>query len=131
MSYSDLYFTTKRRPPIVLYVLAFLALGGFAFTFLRPSAPSARASKENLVYHSVVNLSPHQAGIYYQTVNPTKSWVIYGKDKNNLDRVAFDERDTEDNKLTYNLHYVLLKDLDEKNGLQLYNYCRWRSCISK
>ena len=116
MSYSDYYLKSRNRPSAFLYVLAFLAIGGFGFTFFRPSAPSARASKETLMYHSIVNLSPHQAGIYYQTSTPSKSWVLYGENTSNPTEVAFDERDTTSVKSAYNLHYVLLKDLKENTN---------------
>lgn len=113
MSYSDFYLKTRNKPPAALYLLAVLAIGGFAATFFRPSTPTAQASKENVVYNTMANISTHQAGVYYQTANPTKSWVIYGTDPNRLDRAAFDDRDTQQNTSQYMLHFVLLKDLQE------------------
>ncbi|MEO6508398.1 MAG: fibronectin type III domain-containing protein [Patescibacteria group bacterium] len=114
-----MYLKSRNKPPLVLYFMAVLAIGGFAFTFFRPETPSIRASKETVIYHSIGNVSTHQAGVYYQTTNATKSWIVYGESENNLDHAAFDERDTEDNKLNYNLHFVLLKDLQENTR---YNY---------
>ncbi len=116
MSYSDLYLKSRNPPSFFLYILAFLAIGGVAVTFLRTPAPEIRASKQTLLYHSLVNLSAHQVGIYYQTANKTTSWVIYGPDKGHLDHAAFDERDTESTKSSTNLHYVLLKDLQDNTS---------------
>lgn len=116
MSYSNFYLQNRNRPPLLLYVLAFLAIGGLVATFFRPGVPTTRASKETLISHSIVNVSSHQAGVYYQTTNPTTSWVLFGNEGSSLSRAAFDERDTEENKSTYNLHLVQLKDLEENTS---------------
>jgi hypothetical protein len=116
MPYSDFYLKSRSKTPFFLYVLAFLAVGGFATVLFRPSTPSVSASKENVVYHTVANVSSHQAAVYYQTTNPTPSWVIYGTNANSLDKAAFDDRDSSDHKTGYYLHYVLLKDLQENTS---------------
>ncbi len=113
MSYNDIYIRTRSKPSFILILLALIAVGGFIATFLQPNARISRASKHTILNHLVVNLSARQAGIYYQTDSKTTSWVLFGKDPNNLDRSAFDDRDTESNKSSTLLHFIPLSNLQE------------------
>src|SRR5438105_7272437 len=113
MSYSEIYLRTRNKPSFLLIVMAIIAVAGFFATYFQPNVTTTKASKESLLVHSIVNLSARQAGIYYQTTTKTPSWVVYGTSSNSLNRAAFDERDTEDNRASTFLHYVPLNDLQE------------------
>lgn len=56
-------------------------------------------------------MSPIQATIYWQTDVAETGWIIYGEKNNQLNKIAFDNRDVSDQKQAYINHYVTLKNL--------------------
>ncbi len=109
----DLSYLTKKKIhtgvalPIVLLIIFLL---GKLLTF--SSSPS-RASKIALSRLEVVNISSTQAVIVWMTPQKSTGSVLYGEDKKTLTRVVFDDRDMQDKKSLYNIHYAVLRNLKE------------------
>lgn len=114
MYYSDLYFQKKKPITVILASIAMVTMTMlFVFLFVRRSAPSTQTLKKILARHDVVNLSPHQAGIFWKTDSPTASWVVYGEKPDSLTLKSLDDRDIETHKNPYTYHYAQLPNLDE------------------
>lgn len=113
MIYSELYF--KQRQKVSIYLIALtLIFSFFIFTsiFSKLNLKQSRASKANLKRIEITNLNPIQATIFWQTDEKQTGWIMYGEDKNNINKIAFDERDILENKGKYLNHYVILKNLN-------------------
>jgi len=113
MIYSDLYLKKEGRHYYFIIFFSFIILM-FTFSvrfFLKNSIPS-RASKKNIRRIEVVNLSYDKAGIYWLSEQKEKGWVVFGENKNKLNNIVFDDRDTTNLKDAYINHYVVLKDLE-------------------
>lgn len=112
--YSDLYFQSKRKQPILLIIMAVAAVGMFIvfLTSTKSSIPT-RASKKTLARHNVANVGAHQAGIFWKSDQLETGWIIYGDSPQKLNTVALDERDVESKKRSSLYHYVLLSNLKE------------------
>src|SRR5438270_615158 len=106
MSYSDLYLQRTSKPPWQLIVVAVIAVLGIIGVTVSKNIQSTRASSHTLVSHTVVNIGVSQAGVFYQTDNPVESWILYGTDIDNLNRVGLSEHDTENRKNATFLHYI-------------------------
>lgn len=112
MIYSDLYFKQKQKTSLLLIIFTVIfSVFIFITTFLKMPLQQSRASKANLKRVEITNLNPIQATIFWQTDIKEVGWLVYGDNKNNLNNVAFDERDISENKNKYLNHYVVLKNL--------------------
>lgn len=111
MSYSDLYIHRSARVPqfFVAAVLAVLVFGGFLSYTFRPQQSQASAGKVDK--HLQVNIMQSQVGIYWQTVKPAVGWIMYGESAGDIARLARDEREVGDSKLSSQHHYVLIRNL--------------------
>ncbi len=114
MSYSDLYFQSKKRTSVVLVVCAILSIMGFAFLLLRSntSLPS-RASSRVLKVQTVANLGSHEASVYWQSDKAEIGWIAYGTTPDNINTVVLDDRDVDSQKHANHLHLVTIKGLTE------------------
>ena len=110
--YSDLYTHPRFSPIKLLTTIAIVivaALGLFLFT--QDSIPT-RASKRALLDHQIVNISQKQLGIFWEIDTADEGWILYGKNPNNLDMTAFDERDIDGEKEKRIFHFALLRNLE-------------------
>ncbi len=114
MSYSQL-FTNKNEIKIPT-VFSFVFVGIIIFfiaRFFLDTANFSRASKKEIARFEVTNIFPNQATIFWQTDQKKTGWIIYGTNKNRLDRIGIDEKDDGKTKKAYMNHYVILQNLQE------------------
>jgi len=114
MIYSDLYIHKENK---LLTVVGFLFLLFITIFFLRLFLDSAGPSKATLKVAKrveIVNLSPTQASIFWQTDKQESGWVIYGEGSNSENKIIFDEKDINNlsqKKGKYIIHIATLKEL--------------------
>jgi len=115
MSYSDLYFKSKKKQGGLLFIIALFSIIGFiGFVYGSNSLKTSKAEGSKLPESpKIVNLRTTQAGIFWKSDKQEIGWIMYGKDKNNLNRISYDDRDTESIQKPYLYHYVFLIDLVE------------------
>jgi len=111
MIYSKLYLKNKNYIPMPLAILTiFLLIIFFSQLFHRNSIPS-KASKKLLKRLEITNLNYNQATIFWQTSEKTTGYIVYGKNKNETNNFAFDDRDTPTKKNQFFSHVVNLRNL--------------------
>lgn len=112
MIYSNLYTGSqnKKIPTLLGFVIVIFVVV-FFFLLSNRSAMPSRASKVNIKRTEITNLSPIQTTIYWQTDVAETGWIIYGEKSDQLNKIAFDNRDVSDQKKAYINHYVTLKNL--------------------
>ena len=109
--YSELYTQSRFRfTKYLAFVALFVVVSTIVFLLAQDSSPT-RASKRKLKEHEIVNVSPRQIGIFWETDEPDEGWLMYGDNQSSLDQIALDERDVRDEKLKRRYHYALLKNL--------------------
>lgn len=118
MIYSDLYTGQKQKIPTILGVLITIFIVVFFISLTNKTAIPSKANQTKIKRTEVVNLSPIQANIYWQTQEKEVSWIIFGDNQNKLTNIAFDDRDIKEKKGKYLNHYVTLKNL--KPGKQYF-----------
>jgi hypothetical protein len=113
MIYTNLYTNTgaNRKIPTILGILLILFVVVFFFSLTNKTAVPSRASKVNVKRAEVTNLSPIQVTVYWQTDAKETGWIIYGNTKEQLTKIALDDRDVADKKTAYTNHYVTLRNL--------------------
>ncbi|HEX7542904.1 MAG TPA: hypothetical protein VF385_02405, partial [Patescibacteria group bacterium] len=77
-------------------------------------AGSSKASLKVAKRVEIVNLSPTQAGIFWQTDQKESGWVVYGEAENTENKIVFDEKDLNnlgEQKGKYIVHLATLKEL--------------------
>lgn len=109
--YSNIYFRSKSRVPVVLVFLAGVSMFSFFLFFFGTNSQPTRATKKNLKQHEIVNLSPSEAGIFWETEKKEVGWVVYGERENTITSLALDERDSENKRFSSIYHYIPLKNL--------------------
>jgi len=111
MVYSQLYFRNKNYIPLPLaIVVVFLLVIFFSHLFHQSSQPS-KASKKLLKRLEIVNLNYNQASIFWQTDDKTNGYIFYGENKNKINNLVFDDRDTPMKKNNFLYHLVNIKNL--------------------
>lgn len=130
MVYSDFYFQTRGKLSVILIALASLSLMSFAMFFFGTNSAPTRASKKILPRHEMTNITPNQAGIFWQTESKELGWIMYGTSENNLTNQMLDERDVEDKKTPMIYHYVFLKNL-EKDTVYYYKILSNNEVVSQ
>ena len=113
MSYSDIYFRPKQSKLLFIVAGIVLVIFGIFIYFSRANSTPLEAVGKTLKRQEIVNVSPHQAGIFWVSDVKETGWVLYGTSKDSLPLIAIDERDLSEKKNLYTLHYVLLKGLEE------------------
>lgn len=118
MYYSDLYFQQRKKPVLLLAGVALASLVGLLTFFMGgKNITSTRASKVKVMNYKVVNLSPEQAAVFWETeiTNKNESEKInqinFGKDK--LDKLAPDEKNALTGEKNDRYHYAVIRDLAE------------------
>jgi len=114
MIYSELYFKQKTKlPTIIGLLLTVFVTIAFSRYFLGLTS-FTKASLKVAKRVEVVNLSPGQASIFWQTDENESGWVIYGEDENNENKIVLDEKDlnsVSQKKSQYKTHLATLKEL--------------------
>ena len=111
MIYSKFYF--KKNVNIFYYLGTGLILFiVFLFAvFATVKNPSFKISGEEVKMIEVTNLRPIQATVAWQSNKKEIGSIIYGEQKNNLNKIALDDRDVLEKKNNYQNHYVTVRDL--------------------
>lgn len=114
MIYSDLYLNKDSKLPTMigfLFVLFITVIfSKFFFGLNRPSKASLKVAKRV----EIVNLSPTQASIFWQTDKQESGWVIYGDIEKKENKIVMDEKDLNnlgEQKGKYIAHLATLKEL--------------------
>ena len=110
--YSDLYikhrFQNKNLIAVVSAVILFVIV---FFVAVQDSSPT-RASKLNILEHQIVNISPHEFGVLWQLDEADSGWLIYGKTRNKMNEIIFDERDKATSKSKRKYHFASITNLE-------------------
>lgn len=109
--YSDLYTHSRISPTKILSSVAIFILVSLGIFVYTQDATPTRASKQALLDHQTVNISPKQFGIFWEVDTADDGWIIYGNNPNKLDKIAFDERDSGGEKEKRVYHFALLRNL--------------------
>lgn len=115
MIYSKFYLKDKGKIPTYLAILSTLLLVILLNKIFSPILIPSRAAKLIVRRVEVTNMSSTQVAIFWQTDDKGIGWIAYGEDKNNLNKIIFDERDSENKKNPYSNHYVILRNLKENS----------------
>jgi len=114
MIYSDFYVHKENKLPTVIgFLFVLLITAFFARYFLGIAGPS-KASLKVAKRVEIVNLSPSQASIFWQTDKKESGWVLYGDGENKENKIVSDEKDLNnigDKKGKYITHLATLREL--------------------
>lgn len=114
MIYSELYLKKKTKLPTVIgFLLALFIVIVFSKSFLNLADPS-KASLKVAKRVEVINLSPFEASIFWQTEQEETGWVAYGEVEKSENKIVLDEKDLNNkgqDKSKYKIHLATLKEL--------------------
>lgn len=109
--YSELYTQSHFRfTKYLAFAALFVVVSTIIFLLSQDSSPT-RASKRTLKEHEIVNVTPRQIGVFWETDEPDEGWIMYGEKASSLEQIALDERDIKGEKAKRRYHYALLKNL--------------------
>ena len=114
MIYSELYLKQKIKLPTVIGFLLVIFITVVFSRFFLGSAGSSKASLKVAKRVEIVNLSPGQVSIFWQTDKAESGWVAYGEGERNENKIALDEKDLNNigqKKGKYKIHLATLKEL--------------------
>jgi len=114
MIYSELYLKQKiKLPTFIGFILVLFIVVIFSRLFLG-LAGSSKALLKVAKRVEIVNLSPGQVGIFWQTDQAETGWVAYGDGEGNENKIVLDEKDLNNigqQKGKYKMHLATLKEL--------------------
>lgn len=114
MIYSDFYVQKENKLPTVIgFLFVLLITVIFSKFFLGMAGPS-KASLKVAKRVEMVNLSPTQVSIFWQTDKKESGWVLYGEAENKENKIILDEKDLNnigEKKGKYITHLATLKEL--------------------
>lgn len=114
MTYSDLYLHKESKLPTVIgFLFVFLIAVMFSRLFLG-TATTSKATKKIAKRVEIVNVSPTQASIFWQTDNEETGWIVYGEKENAENKIVLDDKDLNtlgEKKGKYIVHLATLKEL--------------------
>jgi len=116
MVYSQFYIKNKQRIPTLVVVFTILMTVVLFARFFAGTQSYTRASKKVVRRVEIVNISPVQVTVFWQTDLKEEGWIVYGESKDSLKNIALDERDVRDKKSAYMNHYVTIRSLKEKTN---------------
>lgn len=114
MIYSELYFKQKTKLPTMIGFLLVIFITVVFSRFFLGLAGSSKASLKVAKRVEIVNLSPGQASIFWQTNKAESGWVAYGEGEGNENKIVLDEKDLNNigqKKGQYKIHLATLKEL--------------------
>ncbi|MFA9288786.1 MAG: fibronectin type III domain-containing protein [Weeksellaceae bacterium] len=94
-----------------------MAVSAAVLFYFTSSGTPTRASKLSLQKQEVVNVTPTQVGIYWQSSEADQGWVIYGTQPDQLNNIARDEQDKGSEPGVRVFHYAILKNLQADSTL--------------
>lgn len=114
MIYSEIYLHKENKLPAVIgFVLVLLISVFFSRIFLGMGG-SSRASLKVAKRVEIVNLSPTQVSIFWQTGARESGWIVYGDTENNENKIVLDDKDINNlgkEKSKYFTHLATIKEL--------------------
>jgi hypothetical protein len=114
MIYSDIYLHKENKlPTIIGFLFVLLIIVFFSKFFLDLAGPS-KASLKVAKRVEIVNLSPTQVSVYWQTDKAESGLVAYGEAENKENKIILDEKDLNnlgEKKGKYIIHVATLKEL--------------------
>lgn len=114
MIYSELYLKEKIKLPTVIGFLLITFITVVFSRFFLGLAGSSKALLKVAKRVEIVNLSPGQASIFWQTDKAESGWVAYGEGERNENKIVLDEKDLNNigqKKGKYKIHLATLKEL--------------------
>ncbi len=114
MIYSELYLKQKIKLPTVIGFLLVIFITVVFSRFFLGSAGSSKASLKVAKRVEIVNLSPGQVSIFWQTDKAESGWIAYGEGERNENKIVLDEKDLNNigqKKGKYKIHLATLKEL--------------------
>lgn len=114
MIYSDLYVPRENKFPTVVGVVVVLLFTAFFSNIFFNPKNSSQASLKVAKRVEIVNLSPSQVSIFWQTNQSESGWVAYGESEASENTIVLDDKDLSnigDLKGKYNTHLATLKEL--------------------
>lgn len=114
MIYSDLYLHKENKLPTVVGFLFILFITVIFSRFFFGLAGSSKALLKVAKRVEIVNLSPTQVSVFWQTDQKESGWIVYGEVENKENKIVFDEKDLNNSgaqKGKYIIHLATLKEL--------------------
>lgn len=105
----------KIAAPLALLFLIII-LTGLSITIKKIKSTIIQAQKTKSFTVTISNLTNHSASIIWQGFTKETGWAIYGKNKNSLINISFDDRNELDQKNKYLNHHATLKNLEENTN---------------
>jgi hypothetical protein len=87
MIYSELYLKEKIKLPTVIGFLLVIFITVIFSRFFLGLAGSSKALLKAAKRVEIVNLSPGQASIFWQTEEAESGWVAYGEGEGNENKI--------------------------------------------
>ncbi|MBI2028981.1 fibronectin type III domain-containing protein [Candidatus Gottesmanbacteria bacterium] len=111
-----MYHQAKKIPTIVALLLLIIGIGGGIYLVeQRTSGPTkALVSIEPSVVQ-ITNITDSSFSIVWLTNEPASGTVAYGTNPNQVESIAFDDRDIDSLSKPYTTHQVTLRNLSPKN----------------
>lgn len=114
MIYSDFYVRKENKLPTIIGFLFVLLITVIFSRFFLGLAGSSKASLKVAKRVEMVNLSPTQVSLFWQTDKKESGWVLYGETENKENKIILDEKDLNnigEKKGKYIAHLATLKEL--------------------
>ncbi|MFA5769899.1 MAG: fibronectin type III domain-containing protein [Patescibacteria group bacterium] len=115
MIYSDLYIQKNNKLPTVIgFLFILFTTVIFSRFFLGNLTGPSKASLKVAKRVEIVNLSPTQVSVFWQTDQSESGWVVYGEVENKENKIVSDEKDLNNlgsQKGKYIVHLATLKEL--------------------
>ncbi len=112
MFYSDIYLSKARKvslPVLVTLIVFSFSVIFFTKTVFLVSNHATRASNVQLRRVEIVNVSYNSFDVFWQTNDEEKGWILYGNNKNMLNKIALDIRDTHSIRKKFRFHLAKIE----------------------
>lgn len=110
--YSDLYLRPHYQPSRILIAMALMAVVGFGIFYYSSDSVPTRASKKTVKKQDIVNVTPRQVGIYWESDSVDEAWILFGESENNINTLAPDVFTAKGEAPKRSYHYAELKNLN-------------------
>lgn len=129
MIYSRLYFR-KKKPSAYLVVSAFCVCVLFAVTLYSSFNTNSHKTTQSLIRMEIVNVTPSQIAVFWETAQPNSSWVTIESSKTKETKTFFDTRYLQGKNVKLKYHLAILSELDADSNYRftiedkeyIYNY---------
>lgn len=110
--YSDLYLRPHYQPSKILVAIALIVMVSFGIFFYTSDSAPTRASKKTIKKQQIVNVTPRQVGIYWESDIADEAWILFGQSENSITTAAPDVFTTRGEASKRLYHYAELKNLN-------------------